>query len=199
MSDHWHSHTADMVLVQDYTVQVRVAIMVAADVVEDNVPCCPRSPFAVVEAAHLTCVKHNTYLEDRGSLCWDRILDCKNKQDQKEGYCCTKSVIWILEVLCWWRVWEKGFWVRSKTTPWCRKSVSFRSEWTKSQVIQVIQPGVTRCQTSMPVAAGAKARRATYHSHTTVFDLRDDYRMVRQKVPGFAPVIWMGDPAFRLE
>jgi hypothetical protein len=51
----------------------------------------------------------------------------------------------------------------------------------------------------MPVAAVAKAMRATYHSHTTVFDLRDDCRMVRQKVPGFAPVIWMGDPAFRLE
>ncbi|KAF8851927.1 hypothetical protein BDZ45DRAFT_561760, partial [Acephala macrosclerotiorum] len=51
----------------------------------------------------------------------------------------------------------------------------------------------------MPVAAVAKAKRATYHSHTAVFDLRDDCRMVRQKVPGFAPVISMGDPAFRFE
>lgn len=51
----------------------------------------------------------------------------------------------------------------------------------------------------MPVAAVAKAKRATYHSHTVVFDLRDDCRMVRQKVPGFAPVRSMGDPAFRLE
>jgi hypothetical protein len=51
----------------------------------------------------------------------------------------------------------------------------------------------------MPVAAVAKARRAAYHSHTAVFDLRDDCKMVRQKVPGFAPVILMGDPAFRFE
>jgi hypothetical protein len=173
--------------------------MAAVGAVEDSVPCCPRSPFAVVEAAHLTYVKHNTCLEDRGSWCWGRILGCKNTLDQKEEYCCMKSVIRILGAPCWWQVWEKGSWVRSKTTPWCRKSVSCRSEWMKSQVIQVIQPGVTKCQTSMPVAAGAKAKRATYHSHTTVFDLRDDYRMVRQKVPGFAPVIWMGDPAFRLE
>lgn len=63
----------------------------------------------------------------------------------------------------------------------------------------MIQPGATRYQTSMPVAAVAKVRRATYHSHTAVFDLRDDCKMVCQKVPGYAPVISMGDPAFRFE
>jgi hypothetical protein len=51
----------------------------------------------------------------------------------------------------------------------------------------------------MPVAAAAKARRATYHSHTTDVEQRDDYKMARQQVPGFALVISTGDPAFRFE
>lgn len=51
----------------------------------------------------------------------------------------------------------------------------------------------------MPVAAGAKNVKATYHSHTLVFARRDDCNMVRQRVPGFALVISTGDPAFRFE
>lgn len=146
----------------------------------------------------MTCVKHNTCLEERGS-CWSTILGCKNTPVQMEGCCCMKSAIKILEAHCWWEVSEKEFSVRWRTMQSCKKNANCRSEWTKSQVIQVIQPGATRYRKSMPVAAVAKAKRATYHSHTAVFDLRDDCRMVRQKVPGFAPVISMGDPAFRFE
>jgi hypothetical protein len=51
----------------------------------------------------------------------------------------------------------------------------------------------------MPVAAVAKAVKATYHSHTVVVERRDDCNMVRQRVPGFALAISMGDPAFRFE
>jgi len=51
----------------------------------------------------------------------------------------------------------------------------------------------------MPVAAGAKAVKATYHSHTMVVARRDDCNMVRQRVPGFALVRSTGDPAFRFE
>jgi hypothetical protein len=51
----------------------------------------------------------------------------------------------------------------------------------------------------MPVAAVAKAVKATYHSHTVVVERRDDYSTVRQRVPGFALAISMGDPAFRFE
>ena len=59
---------------------------------------------------------------------------------------------------------------------------------------------MTRCQKSRPVAAGAKAMKATYHSHTTVVARRDGCRMVRPKVPGFALAIWTGvDPAYRFE
>jgi len=49
----------------------------------------------------------------------------------------------------------------------------------------------------MPVAAVAKAEKATYHSHTAVAEQRDGYSMVRLKVPGFALVRSTGDPAFR--
>ncbi|PQE07578.1 hypothetical protein CJF30_00007321 [Rutstroemia sp. NJR-2017a BBW] len=49
----------------------------------------------------------------------------------------------------------------------------------------------------MPVAAAAKATMATYHSHTVVAARRDDYNMVRQKVPGFALAISTEDPVFR--
>lgn len=53
---------------------------------------------------------------------------------------------------------------------------------------------------NMPVAAGAKEARATYHSHTADAARRDDCRMVRLKVPGFAlATISTGDPAFRFE
>ncbi len=51
----------------------------------------------------------------------------------------------------------------------------------------------------MPVAAVAKAGRATYHSHTVVAERRDDYSTARLKVPGFALVRSTGDPAFRFE
>lgn len=51
----------------------------------------------------------------------------------------------------------------------------------------------------MPAAAGAKAAKAVYHSHTMVVAQRDDYNMVRQRGPGFALVISTEDPAFRLE
>ncbi|KAH8592765.1 hypothetical protein B0O99DRAFT_478181, partial [Bisporella sp. PMI_857] len=50
----------------------------------------------------------------------------------------------------------------------------------------------------MPVAAGAEAIEATYHSHTTVAVQRDDCNMVRPKVPGFAlAILTEEDPAFR--
>lgn len=58
------------------------------------------------------------------------------------------------------------------------------------------QPGVTRYLTSTPVAAGAKAVMATY-LHTVVVAQRDDCKMVRRRVPGFALVRSTGDPAFR--
>jgi len=61
------------------------------------------------------------------------------------------------------------------------------------------QPGETKYQRSMPVAAVAKAVKATYHSHTAVAEQRDDCNMVRQRVPGFALAISTGDPAYRFE
>jgi hypothetical protein len=61
----------------------------------------------------------------------------------------------------------------------------------------VSQPGETKYQTNMPVAAVAKAMMATYHSHTMVVAQRDGYKMVRQKVPGFALAISTEDPVFR--
>jgi hypothetical protein len=54
-------------------------------------------------------------------------------------------------------------------------------------------------RTSMPVAAVAKAEKATYHSHTVVVEQRDDCSMVRQKAPGCALVKSTGDPAFRFD
>lgn len=197
MPTHSRSYTADMAQVQDCTVQDLAVIMGAAGVVEDNVPCRLMSQSVVVVVVHSTCVKHSTYLEERGSYWSTTILGCKNTRGQTEEYCCTRSGIRTPAAHYWWEGLEKGSWARSKTTQSCRTSASYRSGWTKSQVIQVNQPGVTKYQTSMPAAALAKAERATYHSHT-IFDLRDDCRMARQKVPGFAPVISTGDPAFRL-
>lgn len=147
----------------------------------------------------MTCAKHNTCLADRRGSCWSTIPDCKNTLERRmEAYCYMKFGIKILEAHYWWGAWVKGSWARSRMKQSCRTSASCRLEWMKNQVIQVIQPGVTKYQMNMPVAAVAKAMRATYHSHTAVFDLRDDCKMVRQKVPGFAPVRSMGDPAFRL-
>jgi hypothetical protein len=52
----------------------------------------------------------------------------------------------------------------------------------------------------MPVAAGAKAVKAAYHSHAAVAERRDGCSMVRQWVPGCALAIWTEeDPAFRFE
>ncbi|CCD34159.1 hypothetical protein BofuT4_uP105020.1 [Botrytis cinerea T4] len=51
----------------------------------------------------------------------------------------------------------------------------------------------------MPVAAVAKAKRATFHSHTVVAARRDDCNKVLRKAPGFALAISTEDPVFRLE
>lgn len=40
------------------------------------------------------------------------------------------------------------------------------------------QPGETKYQRNMPVAAVAKAKRATFHSHTVVAARRDGCNMV---------------------
>jgi hypothetical protein len=61
----------------------------------------------------------------------------------------------------------------------------------------VILPGEMKYQMNTPVAAGAKATMATYHSHTVVAVRRDGYSMVRQQVPGFALAISTEDPVFR--
>jgi hypothetical protein len=95
---------------------------------------------------------------------------------------------------------EKAFSVRSTRMRSCKKNESYRSGSRMTQGIQENQPGVTMYQKmSMPVAAVAEAEKAAYHSHTAVAERRDDYRMVRQKVPGCALVISTGDPAFRFE
>jgi hypothetical protein len=88
--------------------------------------------------------------------------------------------------------------VRSTRMQSRRTNGSYRSELMKIE-IQENQPGVTMYRTSMPVAAVAKAEKATYHSHTVVVEQRDDCSMVRQKAPGCALVKSTGDPAFRFD
>ena len=80
-----------------------------------------------------------------------------------------------------------------------RNGKNCRSKSTMIPGNQENQPGATMYRKSMPVAAGAKAVKAAYHSHTAVAERRDDCSMVRQKVPGFALAISTGDPAFRFE
>jgi hypothetical protein len=88
--------------------------------------------------------------------------------------------------------------VRSTKMQSRRTNGNYRSESMKIE-IQENQPGVTMYRTSMPVAAVAKAEKATYHSHTAVVEQRDDYSMVRQRAPGCALVRSTGDPAFRFK
>ena len=98
-----------------------------------------------------------------------------------------------------WRVkLGKVSWVRSTRMRSCRTSGSYRSELKIPGNLES-QPGATMYLRSMPVAAGAKEVRATYHSHTADAAQRDDCNMVRLKVPGFALAISTGDPAFRFE
>ena len=151
---------------------------------------------AVVD--QLTCVKDNTSPGGRGS-CLSTNLGCTSTRDQMVEYCCRKSERERLEAQYCWGVLERGFSARLKKMRWCKRSENCRLKSTKTQEIQVNQPGVTMYRTNMPVAAVAKAKRATYHSHTAVAVRRDDYSMARLKVPGFALVRSTGDPAFRFE
>lgn len=146
----------------------------------------------------LTCARDSTFPVGRGS-CLNMNPGYMSTPDQKVGYCCKKSVRGRLEAQYCWEELERGFSARSKTMRWCMRSENCRLKSTKTQEIQVNQPGVTKYRTSMPVAAVAKAKRATYHSHTAVAERRDDCSMVRLKFPGFALVRSTGDPAFRFE
>lgn len=151
----------------------------------------------VVAAVPLTCVKDNTSLAERDS-CWSMNRACKCKPDLTEACCYMAFGSAKREDLRCSGESVRGFWVRSTRTPSCRMSENCRSKSIQIQEIPKSQPEVTMYQTSMPVAAAAKARKAAYHSHTAVVEQRDDCSMVRQQVPGCALAISTGDPAFRL-
>ncbi len=142
-------------------------------------------------------MKGNTFPAVDGS-CSDMTLAGKNMLDQMAECCRTKSALMEQGGHCSQAKLEKASWVRSTRMRSCRTNVSYRSEW---MILRSSgnQPGETRYRMSMPVAAGAKAARAPYHSHTAVAVRRDDCKMVRLKVPGFALAISTGDPAFRLK
>jgi hypothetical protein len=175
-----------------------LAAAVGVGVVEDNGAYHQMSPFAAVVAALPIYMTGSASPVDRGS--WLGMnLGCRYRQCQMATYCCTVSAIETLAAPRARQELEMGFLVRLTKTPWYTKSENSRSRWTMIRVSQVNQPGVMRYLMNMPVAAGAKARRATYHSHTTSVGQRDGCKTVRRKVPGFALAISMGVPAFRLE
>ena len=121
----------------------------------------------------LTCVKGNTYPEDRDS-CWNMNLDCTSMLDQREECGCRTSAIRIQAVQYWRARLGKVSLARSTTMQSCRMSGNYRSESRQIQGNQENQPGVTKYRMSMPVAAVAKAEKAAYHSHTAVVEGRDD-------------------------
>jgi hypothetical protein len=172
------------------------AMVVAVDV-GDSVPSHWRSPFAVVGAVQLKYVD-STYPAERDS-CWDTSLGCRSMPGQMEEYCCRWFATMTLEDRYSQEELAREFWARLRRMQSYRRSGSSRSKSTMIRVNSENQPGVTRYRRSMPDAAGAKAVKATYHSHTMVVARRDDCNMVRQRVPGFALVISTGDPAFRFE
>jgi hypothetical protein len=99
----------------------------------------------------------------------------------------------------YWRIGlETAFLGRLKTMLSCRMSESYRLE-LKIPGSQVNQPGATKYRRNMPAAAGARAVKATFHSHTAVAARRENCNMVRLRVPGFALAISTGDPAYRFE
>lgn len=165
--------------------------------VEGNVPC-PMLRFAVGEVAQMTYVENSTSPGKDGS--WpDMNLDYMRKSSQTQTGCYREFAAGILEDRYFQEELETGSWVRSTSLRLYRMNeMSFRSGLT-SPKNQGNQPGETMYRRSMPVAAVAKAEKATYHSHTAVAERRDGYSMVRQKVPGFALAIATGDPASRFE
>lgn len=151
----------------------------------------------VVAVVPLTCARDNTSLEARDS-CWSMNRACTCNPDPMEGYCCRAFGSAKREDLRCSEALGRGFLVRSTKTQSCRMSENCRSRSIQIQEIPTSQPAVTMSQTSMPVAAAAKARKAAYHSHTVVVEQRDDCSTARQQVPGCALAISTGDPAFRL-
>jgi hypothetical protein len=115
-----------------------------------------------------------------------------------EKRCCMKFAPKEQEDPCWPVELETVSLVRLTRMQSCRTSESYRS---KSRIPGNLesQPGATMYLKSMPVAAGAREVKATYHSHTADAARRDDCNMVRLRVPGFALAISTGDPAFRFE
>ena len=164
--------------------------------VEDNA-CRLMSLFEVVEVVLRTCVRDSTYLEVDGS-CSDIAPGDRNMLVPTEECCCMSSAPEEQEDQRWQVELERASWVRSTRMQSCRTSGSFRSEWRIPRSLES-QPGATMYLRSMPVAAGAKEVKATYHSCTADAARRDGCNMVRLMVPGFALAISTGDPAFRFE
>jgi len=84
------------------------------------------------------------------------------------GYCGSSFAVVELEDQRVLEELETVFWVRSTSLLSCKTSGrSYRSELMIPRNLES-QPGETKYQRSMPVAAVAKAVKATYHSHTAV-------------------------------
>jgi hypothetical protein len=122
----------------------------------------------------------------------------KNTPVPMEEYCCKTSAPKEQGDLCWPVELEMGSWVRSTRMQSYRTNGSYRSELRIPGNLES-QPGATMYLTNMPVAAGAKGVKATYHSHTADAARRDDCNMVRLKVPGLALARSTGAPVFRFE
>lgn len=116
---------------------------------------------------------------------------------QREAWCCKafERESWVDQRCV--AAWVMESWVRSMMMRLCRTSGSSRLKLIQIQEIRVSQPEVRMYRKSMPGAAGAKARKVTYHSHTAASEQRDDCSMVGQTVPGSALAISTVNPAFR--
>lgn len=153
--------------------------------------------FEAEKVAQLTCVEDSTCPGRDDSSLGTMVPGCMNTLLQMAGYCDKKfgAMEWgdhcdLVELVT-------VSLVRLKSSRSCTTSAKSHRSISKILMSQVNQPGETRCRRSTPVAAGAKAARAIYHSHTQVAERRDDYRKATQRVPGFALARSTGDPAYR--